>query len=217
MSRPLTDALNESNPNKLPNGAHDVLLGSALGKNSVQFGVFTVAGDLAILSAGLKAEAGISVFVTAGGSTGYFTQAAQESTPGAGTYAVNANGDIEFAAADAVTDAEISWAPVEGDTITETIPVAASVGTFLQARSGRKILSASVVTGVTPGAALTSIARGGIPAAGEVAIDDAGTTATFNAANVVAGTVSVTYLAAPGVGTGVSDSLATRLAAGVDY
>lgn len=216
MSRPLSDALNESNPNKLPNAGHDALLGSALQKNPAQFGTFAVASDIATLPDGAKAAQVLSVFVRAGGATGYFVAAPEETTPAAGEFAVNAMGDVEFAAADAVTSAEIVWVPCEGDVITETMQVTASAGTFLQSRRARKLLSVTVDVGVSTGAKGIN-PRGSAAAAGLVAINTAGTGLVFDAADVVDGSATISYIATPSQGTGVADALVDRLSAAVAY
>lgn len=216
MSRPLADALNESNPNKLPNAGHDAMLGSALGKNPAQFGTFAVASNEAVLPQDYRAAQLLSVFVRAGGATGYFTIVGEETAPAAGECAVNAEGNVAFNAADAVTSAEICWVPCEGNVITETMQIAASAGTFLQSRRARKLISASVTVGVTPGAKAI-LPRGSGSVAASVSINAAGDGLTWNAADVVAGSATVTYVATPSQGTGVSSALVDRLAGAVAY
>lgn len=216
MSRPLSDALNESNPNKLPNAGHDAMLGSALQKNPAQFGTFAVASNIAVLPTSAKAAQALSVFSRAGTLTGYLEVVAEETTPTTGQCSVNASGDIRFASADAVTSAEITWSPCEGDVITETMAIASSAGTFLQSRRARKLLSATVVTGVTPGAKAI-LPRGSASTAASVSINAAGTGLVWNSADVVAGTATISYIATPGQGTGVASALVDRLAGGVAY
>jgi len=216
MSRTLRAALNESNPNKLPVGGHDVLIGSALGLTPAYF-EGAVAADILTLPEEAKAAAPLLVFARTGGTTGYKVPTDPETVPLAGEVSITPTGDLIFAAADAVTTVEATYAPIEGDIITEQVDVAASVATLLFARRARMLLAVTVDVGVVLGAKLIVPRGTAAPALGEVALDAAGTGVVFNAGDVVAGRATIRYIAAPGVGVGVTLSLRARLQTQVLY
>ena len=210
MSRTLKTVLDEANPNKEPSAFQIAKAGSALGVVGA-FVTGTVTSNKLTLPTGQKALQVLSAFSRVGTLTGYLTPIATETTPTTGQVAVNANGDIVFAVADAVTSAEVVYQPVEGEIYTDSVAVVASSATLLQSRRALKILSVSVVTGVIPGAK-TVVARGtAAPTAGNVALNAAGAAVVFNAADVVAGTALITYIATPGVGNGPALPLSGRL------
>jgi len=173
-----------------------------------------------IFTPSVKARQILRCWASAAGSTGDKTVAVPESTPGAGACAVDPNGNIEFAAADAVTVAEVLYIPVEGETITETIPVTAGgIAVFNNSRQAAQILTATLVApAATPGAK-TPVARGTAAAAvgaGGCSVNDTGLGIEFLPAEAgVACTANVTYIAFPGVGTGTQDGFQARLEAEV--
>lgn len=214
MSRPVETVIDEGNPNALPTGVQQAKGGKALRLNSAHIAQGTVTANVLALPQNARAAALLSVYSRVGGVTGYLGFAERESTPGAGNAAVDPEGNVEFAAADAVTNAEVVYIPAEGDVVSEQIAVPASgIGAFLQAREGVILLAATLLTGAAPGVK-TVDTRGAAPAAGEAALSDLGQP-IFLAADVGAGggTANVTYVARPNVGTGVDDDLLTRLAA----
>lgn len=215
MSRPLRDVLNESNPNKLPSGAQTLRLGDALALVTL-FASGTVTSDVLSLPESEKAGQITRAFARVGGSTGYKTVVAPETTPAAGECAITPSGDVLFAAADAVTSAEVMYAPVEGEVFEDVVDAAASAAAFVQGRRALALLSAEVITGAIPGTK-TPAARGSAPAAGTAALSAAGTGVAFNAADVVAGSVRLRYLAVPGVGSGPQPSIAQALASQVGF
>lgn len=215
MSRPLRDVLNESNPNKLPTAAQSLPLGNALAL-ATMFAAGPVVADTLVLPETEKAGQITRAFARAGGSTGYKTVVAPESTPAAGQCAITPSGDVLFAAADAVTDAEVIYAPVEGAVFEDVVDAAASAATFSQGRRALALLEAEVIAGVIPGAKAPA-ARGSVPAAGTAALSAAGTGVAFNAADVVAGSVRLRYIAVPGVGAGPQQSIAQALAGAVSF
>lgn len=213
MSRSVDTVLDEANPNKLPSAMQLTEAGKAFRSNSAHIAQGAVAANVLALPENARAAGLLSVYSRVGGVTGYFGFAERESTPGAGNAAVDPIGNVEFAAADAVTNAEVVYLPAEGDIIEDSIQVPASgIGAFLQAREGVILLTATLVTGVVLGAK-TVVTRGSAPGAGEAALSDLGQP-IFLAADVGAGggTATVRYVARPGVGTGVDVDLLARLA-----
>lgn len=206
MPRTLQSAINESNPNKVADGLREVKAGDALALLP-RFVTGAVAANILTLASAAKALTGVSAFATVAGSAG-----AKSFVPGgapvAGEFSVTPTGNIIFAAADAVTAAEVSYLSIEGEVFTESVAVAASVGAFASGRKGVMLLSATVDTGIILGAK-TPAFRAAVPAAGTASINALGTGVTFNAADVVAGRATVTYVITPGSGgtTGVSQRL----------
>lgn len=197
----LRDSLNTSNPSLVADAERKVRLGDALAKVPAFVRAPVVANKL-VLPSTAKAIRVIACFVTAGGVNGYFVPDAGDATPATGHVIANQTGDIEFLAADLVTEAEVEYEVCEGEVVTETILVAASVGTLNNEKAARQLLSARIVAGVLVGATPAVDVRGtAAPAAGECALSLLGKTIVFNAAEVIAGQAEVTYIATPGVGT----------------
>lgn len=191
----LIDVLNGSNPNKLPSAMQAVGVGDAFASNAQFFGG---AVSLNILSLPAPAAGLLKVFRMAGAALGPCTFVAESATPAAGQCRINAAGNIEFAAADAVTSAYAYYCGEEGKRITETVSVVGSAASFASNRA-LKVISANVITGVVLGSKPAS-AQGVAPALGFVSLTNACTGVTFNAGDVVAGQASVTYIAMPGFG-----------------
>ena len=104
----------------------------------------------------------------------------------------------------------MNYLPYEGDLITEQIVVLATdIGTLLQGKQGVQLISVNVDAGAITGPAVLEL-RGATPGALEVALSAAGNTLIFHA-DIEATLATVTYIAAPGIGTGVSDALHTIL------
>lgn len=210
MTRALETVLDEANPNKMDSAQQLLKAGQAYGQIAM-FKSGAVTSNKMALPEGQKATQITRAYSRAGTLTGYLTPVAPETVPTTGQVAVNANGDIVTAAADAVTQLEVEYIPVEGQILEDTVAVAASVATLPQSRRGQVLVSVSVVTGVIPGAK-TVVARGtAAPTAGNCALSVLGTTVVFNAADVVAGTALIRYAAVPGVGSGVEDTIANKL------
>lgn len=216
MSRSLAAVLNESNPNKLADAGRLVRLGTALSLIARKAVVTVVAGTgIGALPTNAKAATILRCFVRAGGVSGYFTPIAGEAPPATTQVAISPGGDLLFLAADAVTSAEVIYLAEEGEVITERMTVAASAGLFAQGRRAARVLSATVVAGVTPGVVLVPDDRTTAAGAGEVCLTLLGTGVVFNAGNVVAGTVDVTYIAQPGFGTALA--IGAELDTAVDF
>lgn len=212
MARSILDVLNESNPNKLPSAAQIAKLGSALGLEAA-FLDSAVSANAIVLPNAAKALVGIAAFASVAGATGAKTFVSG-GAPVAGEFSVSATGDIVFAAADAVTQAEVSYMPIEGEVITESVSVAASSAALPSGRKACLLLSATLDAGIAPGPK-TVMARGAAPAAGEAAISASGLAVAFNAADVVAGSCTLTYIVTPG--SGGTSSLTSRLAQQADF
>jgi len=218
MASDVFTELDKANPNNVPDLLRLGKAGSGLHQTVARFHtdtVGTVTANILTLPTGAKARQILRCWVTVGGSTGNKTVAVAEATPGAGACAVNQNGDIEFAAADAVTQAEVTYIPVEGELVSETIPVTAGgAGTFLRSKRATMLMSASLnAPAAAPGASIIDD-RGTGAAAGHAQLTVAGTGVEFNAADCTAVcSADVTYYAVPGVGTGVDDDFGARLEA----
>jgi hypothetical protein len=214
MSRPLIDILNESNPNKVADADRIAQMGNALALSARTIRA-TVTTNVLTLPEGAKAAAILRCFATTGASTGNKAPVAPETTPAAGQCAVTPTGDVAFANADAVTQAEVTYIAAEsGGVFEDVLSVAASTATLLQGRVGLVLLSATVEVGIVLGA-VTIVARGATPAATQAALGATGATIAFNAADVITGRVRVRYIARPDVG-GAGTSLNARLASQVD-
>lgn len=215
MASTVKAELDKANPNNLPDLQRLAKVGKALAISARTERV-AVSSHIALLAQPAKAI--LSCFAVAGTSTGYKTPVATESTPGAGQVAVNNLGNAQFAAADAVTDVEITYIPIEEDLISEVIPVTAGgVGTFVDGKSCAQIVSATLnAPAATPGAKVIVNRGTAVPAAGQAAVALDGTNIQFVAAEAGAAcTANVVYHAFPSVGTGSETSLGDRLDA--DY
>lgn len=206
MARTLLSALNESNPNKVSDALRDVKAGTAF-LNAPSFIDSAVSSDTIILADGNKAALGLAAFASAGGATGPLAFVAG-GAPVAGEFSVTPAGDLIFAAADAVTRAEVYFIAVQGEVFTESLEVAASSAAFSSGRKGAVLLSATITAGLALGPK-TPVARGSAPAAGEAAIAADGLSVAFNVADVVAGSATVTYIVTPG--SGGTSSVFSRL------
>ena len=206
--------LDKANPNNLPDLNRLTEIGKALAVIP-RTELLVVAANVATPSQRVGNIQRCFV-VAAGANTGWIGIAASETTPAAGNCAVDPLGDIEFAAADAVTLVEVTYLPIEEDLITEDIPVTAGgVGTLNDTKSSAQIVSATLnAPAATPGAKV-AVARGtlvGALAAGQFAVQFDGTTLAFVAAEAgVACTATVSYHAYPSVGTGSETALGDRL------
>lgn len=205
MSRTLRSVLNESNPNKLASAFQSLPAGEAL--NLVQRSeVVSLVSGVAALS--VPAMELISVW---GRTTGEYATIDKPETaaPAAGEACVTASGKVAYNRADQTI--EVVYLAAEGNIVTETLAASGSAATFLGGKVGVRLLSATVVTGATPGNIATISARGGAPAATAACLNKAGTGVTFNAADVVAGTVTVTYVARPTTSVGAAINGSTNL------
>lgn len=211
--------LNVANPNTLPENCNRAVLGDGLALLP-RTEIITVAAatDIGTLPATAKAKAILSCYVTDPTAVNYCTVALTDAAPAAGEVAINPLGDIVFNAADNVLECELVYIPVEGELVTETIPVAATgTGTLNNGRSASQLVSATLIApAATPGDKVVEArgtAVGAVGAAG-VCVDFSGVLINFAAAEAAAAcTALVSYWALPGVGTGTQLSIGDRLEA----
>lgn len=217
MSRTLRSVLDESNPNKVPDANRILRAGSAASLIPRTARVVVVAGTgVGALPEDAKAAAILRCYVAAGGVTGYFTPVPGDAAPLTTEVAVGPTGDLRFLAADAVTEAEVLYIAEEGPIVEDVVTVAASAAVLPLGRHAKRLLEVEVLTGVIPGAK-TIDTRGSAAGAGEATLDVDGDSIDFNAADVVAGTARVRYIAFPGDGTGVPEPIGEVLDADVDF
>lgn len=195
MTRSVRTVLNEANPNKVADALRSLPAGSALAllPRTVRGAVVS---DLLVLPDDAKAIAIVAAYAVAGGATGAFEPVL--GTPAAGKVAASAGGDVEFAAADAVTQAEVVYLAAEGGVFEDLIAVDAGgteQGTLLQGRRAAVLISAEALAGGAPGVEAV-VARGSTPGAGEAAIADNPTKVEFAAADAVT-RARVKYVAQP--------------------
>lgn len=208
--------LNLANPQFIADAERAVRLGETLALIPRSLRSVVTSNAIVLPNDG-KAIRVISCFVVAAttGTGTYFTPTQTEAAPSTTQVGVSPTGDIVFASGDAVTLAEVVYEVCEGDVVTEVINVASSVGTLNGAKAAKKLISASVVTGVVVGPIASIDARAtASPATGHAALQATGLTVNFNSDQVVGGTVSVTYIATPSVGS-AQLSLTDRLASQV--
>jgi len=202
-TRTLRDALNDANPNHVGDGLMALPAGEAF-TLLPRTEVLTATAGVALPS--VPALLVLSAFDRTNGA--YLTQAAPEVAAGAGQVSVLADGSISVDPA--CLSAEVVYVADEGTRVTEVLQVVASAATFLAGKTSAKVLSAVVLAGIALGPKGTSI-RANTPAPGFVALTTNGDGIILAAADVVTGSVSVTYMARP------SQSVAARLNGAVNF
>ena len=200
MGRPLKDALNEANPNRLAVACQKARLGDAL-NGITAFYVGPVTGDVLTLPEGRKALAVARAFARAGGAPGWKVPGSPSAAPAAGQCRADGAGNVEFAAADAVSEAEVWYVVAEGEVVEEDLQATVAGEVSLTGnRRAMVLLEAEVLTGAGAGAKTVQV-RGAAPAAGEAAINAAGDRVLFLAGELAAGErARVKYIAQPGQG-----------------
>jgi len=220
MPTTVKEELNNARPNNIADMQRLLVLGDAL---EVLPRTEQLVPTANIATPSRPARTILSCFiVAAGANTGEADVSKKETVPPlAGNCAINEDGNIQFAAADAVTLCEVTYVPLEGELIEDEIinVTAGGVGTLLASKSSIQIVSATLnAPAATPGAK-TAVVRGtlvGALAAGQFAVQLVGTTLAFVAAEAgVACTATVSYYAYPGVGTATADA-GSRLDAAFD-
>ncbi len=208
--RTVRGLLNEANPNKLEVGFALLPMGEAMGLLARSVRAVGMVAGVVPLPDNEKACAIVKAFAV-DGATGPLTIV--EGVPGAGEVAVTPNGDVLTLVADAITELELTYQAREGCVVEETVDVVASVATPLGARRIGVLLEVEVVAGATPGVLAVGV-RGAAPGAGvNATVTFPGLGVTFAAADVVAGTARLKYIAQPGEGTApasVSANLASN-------
>ena len=104
MARTDREILNEGNPNKLGDANKALQMGEAIALVPRTL-IAPVDTNVMTLPETAKAAAVLSAYGQ-GGAAGYKAGVATGATPAAGEVAPDAGGNIEFAGADAITDAE---------------------------------------------------------------------------------------------------------------
>jgi len=194
MSRTTRAVLNESNPNKVPSALQLLPGGEAVALIPARRTLVAVAG-VTSLPSNEKAAAVLAAFST-GASPGWKTPVAPGATPGAGEVGISPDGDILFGDA-AVVAAEVVYVMAEGTPTTLTaFSVVSGTLTLPSGITANMLLSATVVTGVLPGA-VPVVDRGSTPGSGEVALSADGLTVEFHADEVIDGTATIEFLANP--------------------
>jgi hypothetical protein len=192
------EALNNGNPNSVDHCLQMAGAGEALALIARTVRA-TVTAHKIVLPEKAKA-ARIQSAYGMGTTSGYKTPLPLPgTTPATTEVAINAQGDIVFATADAITSAVVVYSSVEGEVFEDTIDIATNLGTLLGSRRASILLSATRLAGGAVGAS-TPVARPTTPTAGNAAIsatDDS--KIAFPAADAVT-RATVRYLAVPGVG-----------------
>jgi hypothetical protein len=196
--RSLKAIFNEAVLQKFSHAARDAKLGNLLGNTPITR-VLTVSSNVGVLPDNAKARVILACRSTVGTTKANLT-VSNLATPTTGLVGRNVVGDILFAAADAVTECEVTYLPYEGDVFEEVIPVVAAtgIGTLLNSRRGCILLSATALTGTTVGAE-TVILRGGTVATTQACLTDGGTTVAFYASDAVT-SARVKYIEHPALG-----------------
>jgi hypothetical protein len=202
MPRSIRDILNEGNPNKTGPALQVGKIGTAMA-GSPQFRRATLTTNVLILPELARAAAIVSAYVTAGATPGAKTPVL--AAPAAGQVGINGVGNIAFFAGEG-TAAEVTYIAEEGPVIEEVVPVAANVGTLLQGRAARILLSADALVGTTLGPKAIQL-RAGAVAAAQASLNAAGTGVTFAGADAVT-SARIRYIATPGVGPTPADPVA---------
>jgi len=204
------EGLNNGNPNSIPH-----LLQMAGAGEALALIPRTVRGAVAShkLTLPEKAKAArVLIAYGMGTTSGYKSALAAGSSaaPATGEVTVNAQGDIVFATADAITSATVTYVAVEGEVFEETVDVVANEGVLLGTRRATLLLGATRTAGGALGAC-TIVQRPGVPAAGQAAIGAADDSKVAFAAADAVTRATVRYLAVPGIGNvqrkGVGEAL----------
>lgn len=192
-TRTLREVFDQGDLNKLGSAAKVQALGATLNLSPVT-AILPVVAGVATLPAAAKAAQVLEAWDRTNGA--YLAVTAPEGGAATGKIAVSPTGDLDVD--NTCASVEVVYIPAEGVVVTETVQVTGSAASFLGGKTSRRLLAASVVTGVAPGP-LTVVARASVPAATEVSLDADGAGVTFNAGDVVNGTATLTYIANPSV------------------
>lgn len=198
--RALREVFNDGDQNKLGAANQILRMGDAVAQipRTIRSAVNETT-DSIVLPQNAKAVAVLACVAIAGTATGQFTPVIAGATPATTQVGVNLLGDIVFAAADNITEAEVTYLSREGQVIEEVITVASNSGTLGAGRKTGQLLEVEALVGTSTGVK-TLIARGASPSAGESAVDLDGDTVSFNASDAVT-SARVKYVATPGEGS----------------
>lgn len=206
LSRPLRDAFNEGNPNKIPDANQLARMGDGLAGvgRYLRNGTIDVAPiHVLVLPANAKAfvlEGGF--IIDAGAAVGPLDPVAEDAVLVTGQAQITADGDILFLAADAVVEAEVYYRTAEGLPVTVDVTVVAATGVAdLVPRAALRLLAAEALTGGVTGVA-TVVSRGTLQAAlgsGDAALQPNGETVEFDIGDAVT-SARLTFVPQPGFG-----------------
>ena len=219
MSRTLRESLNNGNPNSLGPAMEQLGAGEAfsLAPHAIRGAVGTVTAHVLTLPEGRKAVKVLRCYAL-GGTSGFCTPIADGSNavPATTQVKVRATGDLEFAAADAITAAYVTYLSTDGEVIEETVDVASDLATLLSGRRCAVLIEAEALAGTATGD-FTPIFAPSTPATLQAAINgDDDQKIEFAAADAVT-SARIKYLAMAGEGTGVRASVTGQLETSVDY
>lgn len=215
LTRPLRDAGNEGNPNKVGSFNQLAKMGDALagGERFLSGTTGVVTTHVLTLPANAKAHRLVGGFIrTATAGVGVIDPVAEDATLATGQAQVTAAGDILFLAADAVLTAEVYYMTAEQLPVTVDVTVVATTGVaLLTPRSGLRLITAESLTGGVTGV-FTVLARGVLQAGlatTQAALQPDGATVEFLIADAVT-SARLTFIPMPGVGP-TPESVATKM------
>ena len=172
-----------------------------------------VASDTLTLPEGAKADRLLGGFIiAAGASVGPLEIVGESATPAAGQAQITASGDVLFAAADAVTEAEIYYETSESQAVTVDIVVDPATGIgALTPRAGVRLLSAEALAGTVTGPAAVQTRGSGQAglASAQAALTANGESVEFLIADAVS-SARVSFLPQPGFGP-TPESVAAKM------
>ena len=207
MARTFSDVFNEGQLQKLANAAQASRLGTIL-RGGRRFVKGTVTNGILSLPLTARAAHVLSARVTAGTTLGPKTPVVPAATasgvPATTNVTLSPEGHISFnVATDAPSAAEVEYIAEQGAVYTEILPVASNSATPLAGRNVKRLLAATSLAGTLTGALVVD-QRGTAPATGHAAAKQDGTGFSFANADAIT-SVTVTYIATPGVGTELGD------------
>lgn len=208
MSRSLRTILNESNPNKLAGAMQLVRAGDFLGRIARSIRV-TVSSNKIVLPLNARADVILACYVTAGTVSGRFTPV-YDSTPATTQVSTDAVGNVVFLSTDAVTEAELTYLPFEGEIVEEVVPVASGLASPSGSRRILCALEAEALAGSVTGVKILDDRATAAPATLHAAQNKLGTGILFNVATDAVTSARIKYIATPGFGVALP-ALATTL------
>lgn len=208
MTRTLVDIINEGGVGKIPNAMAAGRVGTIL-KGTRQYFRGTV--TTGILKLPVPAAAILRATATAGTTLGPKTPvipaAGATGVPATTQVTISPIGDASFnVSTDALTAAEVEFIAEEGEVFSEILTAASNAAVPLASKNVVRLLAATSLAGTLVGALVVD-QRGTAPATGHAAAKADGTGFAFNSSDAVT-SVSVTYIATPGVGATKGDAVA---------
>lgn len=200
IDRTLKEAANEANPNKL--GPIFQNRAGRLMSSSLRYARGTVAGHRLVLPDEAKAAAlHACTIIAAGAGTGPAVLVSERATIATTQAQIAPNGDVRFAAADAVTEAEVWYQAYEADPVTMDVIVDPATGVgLLQPWQAARLISATALTGTVTGAAAVGARSSAQPSGtGVVNLALTGASVIFLIADAVT-SARVTFIPRPGFG-----------------